>query len=336
MTTNADDYAHEMHSSADERRSSGSDLDDQDSNADDFFFRRTYTCNSDVVVACSEYNAKAGRVYVVKSSACVSMECEFVVKFAFGREFRPPTEFRRHTCDPTKVDNASYDARRALKPQFLSRNKFSRQFGVDNGRKASPRALQDLLSSSGLDVNYHTCTDACAIGESKLFQSDRLQFQLILSYIHEMNKCRHRADIDFDGTAIRLVDGRNVYEALFGRYTLGCVFIEEQQRDPDSRRRVAFFISDRDKGLIPALKQVDARNSTFFSVCVISWKTLTTSSATRPSEMLGGSLERPSLSLSTKRADELAKLNQRRLSGWKLVTRQIGRLLTVYVLALVR
>nr|CCA20767.1 AlNc14C103G6099 [Albugo laibachii Nc14] len=120
-------------------------------------------------------------------------------------DFRPPTEIRRHTCDPTKVDHGSYDARRALKPQFLSRNKVVRQFVVDNGRKASPRALQDLLSSSGLDVSYHTCADACAIVKSELFQSDRLQFQLILSYIHEMNKRRYRADIDFDGTTIRRV-----------------------------------------------------------------------------------------------------------------------------------
>nr|CCA23727.1 putative protein [Albugo laibachii Nc14] len=109
-----------------------------------------------------------------------------------------------HLLKPT-VDHASYDARRALKPQFLSRNKVVRQFVVDNGRKASPRALQDLLSSSGLGVSYHTCADACAIVKSELFQSDRLQFQLILSYIHEMNKRRHRADIDFDGTTIRRV-----------------------------------------------------------------------------------------------------------------------------------
>ena len=41
MMTNADDYVHETHSSSDERRSSGSELDEQDSNADDFLFRRT-------------------------------------------------------------------------------------------------------------------------------------------------------------------------------------------------------------------------------------------------------------------------------------------------------
>nr|CCA21077.1 AlNc14C111G6395 [Albugo laibachii Nc14] len=71
MTTNADDYVHETHSSSDERRSSGSELDDQDSNADDFFFRRTYTCKSDIVVACSDYNAKAGWAYVVKSISII-------------------------------------------------------------------------------------------------------------------------------------------------------------------------------------------------------------------------------------------------------------------------
>ena len=210
MTTNADDYVHDTHSSADERRSSGSDLDDQDSNADIFFFRRTYTCKSDVVFACSDYNAKAGRAYVVKSTdyrryrvVCANEECEFVVNFSFGREFRPPTEFCRHTYDPTKVDHASYDARRALKPQFLSRNKVFRQFVVDNGRKASPRALQDFLSSPGLDVSYHTCADACTIVKSEMFQSDRLRFQLTLSYIHEMNKRRQRADMHFDGATIR-------------------------------------------------------------------------------------------------------------------------------------
>ena len=142
MTKNADDYVHETHSSSDERRSSDSEFDDQDSNADDSFFRRTYTCNSDVVFACSDYNAKAGRAYVVKSSddrryrvACAKKECEFVVNFAFGREFRPPTEFRRHTCNPTKVDHASYDSRRALKPQFLSRNKVVHQYVVDKAGK---------------------------------------------------------------------------------------------------------------------------------------------------------------------------------------------------------
>nr|CCA19768.1 AlNc14C78G5184 [Albugo laibachii Nc14] len=117
MTTNSDDYVQETHSSADERRSSGSELDDQESNADDFFLRRTYTCKADVVVAYSDYNAKAGQSYLVKSSdyrrfrvACANKQCEFVVSFAFGREFRPPTEFRRHTCHPTKVDHVSYDA----------------------------------------------------------------------------------------------------------------------------------------------------------------------------------------------------------------------------------
>ena len=41
--------------------------------------------------------------------------------------------------------------------------------------------------------------------KSELFQSDRLQFQLIFSYIHGLNKRCHRADIDFDGTTIRRV-----------------------------------------------------------------------------------------------------------------------------------
>nr|CCA22381.1 AlNc14C152G7556 [Albugo laibachii Nc14] len=206
MTTNADDYVHETHSSANERRSSGSELDDQERNTGDFFLRGMYTSKADVVF-CSDYTVKVGRAYVVKSRdyrryrvACPNKQCEFVVNFSFGREFRPPMEFRRHTCDPIEMEHASYDARRALKPQSLSRNKVVRQFVVDNVRKASPRVLQDILCSSGLDVSYHNCADAYAIVKSKLFQSDRLQLQLILSYVHEMNKRGHRADINFDGT----------------------------------------------------------------------------------------------------------------------------------------
>nr|CCA18936.1 AlNc14C60G4399 [Albugo laibachii Nc14] len=76
---------------------------------------------------------------------------------------------------------------------------------IDNGREASPRSLQDLLCLSGIDFSYHTCADACAIVKSELFQPDWLQFHLILSNVHEMNKRGHRAEIDFDGTTIRHV-----------------------------------------------------------------------------------------------------------------------------------
>nr|CCA20120.1 AlNc14C86G5519 [Albugo laibachii Nc14] len=64
---------------------------------------------AEIIVACSDYNTRVGRAYVVKSSdyrryrgACVNKNCEFVVNFAFGKELKPPSEFRRHNFDPTK------------------------------------------------------------------------------------------------------------------------------------------------------------------------------------------------------------------------------------------
>ena len=76
-------------------------------------------------------------------------------------------------------------------------------WSITTGRPA--HALQDLLSSSGLGVSYHTCADAYAIVKSELFQLDRLQLQLILSYVHEVNKRGHKADIYFVSTTIRRV-----------------------------------------------------------------------------------------------------------------------------------
>nr|CCA20119.1 AlNc14C86G5518 [Albugo laibachii Nc14] len=47
--------------------------------------------------------------------------------------------------------------------------------------------------------------DACAIVKVELFQSDQLQFQIVLIYFHELNKRVQRADVDFDGTINRRV-----------------------------------------------------------------------------------------------------------------------------------
>nr|CCA22908.1 AlNc14C172G8040 [Albugo laibachii Nc14] len=142
MTTNADDYVHETHSSADERRPSDSELNDEESNSNNFFLRRIYTCKADIVVAFSDYITRklVGRDYRRYRVACANKQCEFFVNFALGREFMPPREFRRYTCDPTKVDDALYDARRALKAQSISRNKVVHQFVVDKaGRPARAR-----------------------------------------------------------------------------------------------------------------------------------------------------------------------------------------------------
>ena len=37
---------------------------------------------------------------------------------------------------------------------------------------------------------------------TELFHSNQLQFQLVLSYVHELNKYGHTADIDFQSTII--------------------------------------------------------------------------------------------------------------------------------------
>lgn len=369
MPTNdhTDDYVQETQSSVDDRRSSDSEL--EDSNTDDFFIRRTYTCKADVVVACSDYNTRAGRAYVVKSSdyrryrvACADEQCEFVVNFAFGREFGPPTQFRVHTCDPTQVDHDSYGAQRALKPQFLSRNKVVRQFVIDNGREASPRALQDLLCSSGHDVSYHNCADACAIVKAELFESDRLQFQLIISYVQELIKRGHKADVDLDGTTIRRVvvvyrqgiqvtsvfadrglnmDGTFMKHSLGGTLLVACLrnsnseiqivavaWVSGETKDNWSWfldhllkaiTRPAFAISDRDKGLIPALEQVAPGLPHLFCLrhFMENFNTKFRNKALRNAGWKLGKALTPIAY--TKRSDELAELNQKAVEWMEAV-----------------
>lgn len=100
---------------------------DEEEIVDSFFSSRSYASKDDVVTAVIEYNEVNGRAFQVLSSdyrrykaTCVNSSCDFVVNFAFGRSFGPPTMFTPHTCDPTQVDLDSYNAARSAKAMYLA------------------------------------------------------------------------------------------------------------------------------------------------------------------------------------------------------------------------
>lgn len=312
-SSDSDDYVEVTGGSADELSYAeaygvvpSSDSSDTDDNGDDFFTARSYANRDDIRNAVVEYNDNHGRAFSVLSSdhrrykaVCVDPDCDFVVAFAFGRAFGPPTRFVRHTCDATAVNHDGHSASRARRTAFLIQLPEVRQFVIDNGRNTSPTLLKKLLVSNGRKVSYRSCVEACNRLKKTLFEADRTQYQLILSYTHEMNKRGHKADITLssnvisrvivvykqgiqaasvfaergfsvDGTFMKHEHGGTLLVACFlnsnGEIQIVAVaWVSGENKDNwswfltsllQAVRSPSFVISDRDKGLIPAMEAV--------------------------------------------------------------------------------
>lgn len=311
-SSNDDDYVQETEGSCDEDRGRPSrsrslgDSSDDDTAADDFFEKRAYGDRADIKRAVVEYNEKYGRGFKIVSSdhrrfkaVCVDAECEFVVGFSYGRGIGPPGRFAPHTCDPTSVDVDDHVASRARKASYLVELPEVRQFVVDNGRDSSPADLKKLLKSQGRQVTYRSCADACDRLKKSFFDSDRSQFQLMLSYVHEMNKRGHKADLELrENTVGRVVviyrqgvqvvreyadrgfsvDGTFMRHEFGGTLLVACLlnsnreiqivgvaWVSGENKDNWSwflqallkaTSSPAFVMSDRDKGLLPAMEDV--------------------------------------------------------------------------------
>lgn len=269
-----------------------------------FFFSRDYTCREDVVTAVVAYNHKHGRAFSVVSSdyrrfkaVCTDVACSFVVAFAYGKGFGPPNTFAPHSCDATAVDLEAFGASRGTKASHLTRVAVVRQFVLDNGRSASPAALHRLLCASGSSATYQSCVFACRQLKAKLFDADNVQYQYIASYVNEMNKGGHKAEIEVqDNTILRVVvvyrqgieaarsfadrginlDGTFMKYSAGGALLVACLknsnneiqivsvaWVSGETKDNwswfvrylfQTCKHPAFVISDRDKGLIPAMQ----------------------------------------------------------------------------------
>ncbi|CCI11668.1 unnamed protein product [Albugo candida] len=146
-----------------------------------YFYSRDYASRDDITSAIIEYNEKVGRAFRATTDAT--------------RGFEPPHTLVPHTCDATMVDLASYEASRGNKSSYVALIDSALQFVVDKGRDASPAEMHKKLMADGRRLTYQTCVDACIRLKSQLFDEDRTQYQFILSYVHEMNKRGHKADI---------------------------------------------------------------------------------------------------------------------------------------------
>lgn len=316
-TNGNDDYVEESHCSDDDRSSDGRSREQRNDNyADDssecsdrasdelFFTSRSYSCREDVVAAVVDYHVAHGRAFKIVSSdfrrykaVCTDPTCTFVANFAYGKAFGPPTAFMPHSCDPTKVDLSPHEAGRSLKPTYLAHDADVRQFVIDNGRSASPIELQHHLARDGRRVSYRSCVDVCNGLKASMFASDRSQYQLILSYVHELNKRGHKADIDLRANVISRVvvvfrqgihaasvfadrglclDGTFMKQELGGTLLVACLrnsnneiqivsiaWVTSETKNNwswfvnfllQSVRAPAFVMSDRDKGLKPAME----------------------------------------------------------------------------------
>jgi hypothetical protein len=201
-----DDYVEESQRSCGDQ--SASDIPDM-GEADDYFSSRAYESRECISTAVVEYNAVHGRAFKIVSSdyrrfkaTCVDPDCSFVVTFAYGKAFGSPTAFVPHSCDPTQVDQTARETVRQMMPAHLARLPAARQFVIDQGRTASPVQLQQHLAKHGHRARYRACVDVCNRLKKEIFESDRSQYQLMLSYIHELNKRGHNADIDIRSNVI--------------------------------------------------------------------------------------------------------------------------------------
>lgn len=279
-------------------------------------FSRDYTCHEDVVSAVVDYNHTHGRAFKVVSSdyrrykaVCVDPMCTFVIAFSYGNGFGPPSRFAPHSCDATQVDLAAFSASRGMKASYLARVAEVRQFVIDNGREASPADLHRLLCAAGRSVTYQSCVFACRQLKAELFQKDSEQYQYIHSYVHELNKAGHMADLEVHSDKILRVvvvykqgiqvvrefadrginlDGTFMKHNTGGALLVACLknsnneiqivavaWVSGETKDNwswfvsyllRSCKQPAFVISDRDKGLIPAM-QVEAVDIPHF-VCL--------------------------------------------------------------------
>ena len=302
----------------DETRSADDDaVQDDDGEERQFFLSRSFTCRDDIVKAVVEYNHHHGRAYHVLTSdhrryraICVDQECGFVVAFAYGRAFGPPSVVRPHTCDPTKVDLHGFLAGRADRPTHLIKLDAVRQFVINNGRGASPADLQRLLARDGRSVSYQTCVDVCNRLKAKLFEEDRLQYQLIESYVDQLIHHGHRALLELNDKVVSRVvvvykqgvqvlgvfadrgisiDGTFMKHELRGTLLVACLrnsnneiqvvavaWVSGETKEnwswfvkflfQTTNQPPAFVISDRDKGLIPAMEKETSTTPHFFCV----------------------------------------------------------------------
>lgn len=233
-------------------------------------------------------------------AVCVVSECEFVVQFAFLRQFKPPSLFRPHTCSALHQEGSTRAANRALHAKQIARKPEVRELFVTHERYVTPKMIQSVMLKFGGHATYKNCLNAKKRLMNEFFGRELEQYKYLPWYLNQLEERHHHCGIDIqdgvfvrlaivfregvqafehyacrgvavDGTFLKTSEGGMLLVACFRNgnseiqiVAVGVVSIENEDNWSwflqfvlsHLKLQPAFIISDRDKGLLPALKAV--------------------------------------------------------------------------------